>query len=357
MKKTLFFMLLLAFSCQQKTQIAWQEGTWTDLQDDGKLVMIDFWGTTCNPCHRLFNETFVDPDIVAFANTHFHAYKIDAWLPENTEVKKSFQIRGVPTLVFMTTQGQEIDRVVGFRPADQMLKEWQRIVDGVDPYPALKQGVESDPENAEKIVALAQKLNGMRPKGDAETMNAWSMLREVAPDTSQDYQLAVTQLAIHNMWQKNDPAGLEKKVNLTDSYDNQKMLLKALIQFFREQSDSVQEAAVQKQLAELYIAHQSEMDAKMFASFMNSYAWRMTQLELYLSDALKKIELGLSVLPADTESDMRAGQIDTKAEVLWKLGRSDEAISTIEESIALDPESKYFQNQKEKFFTQKELYQ
>ena len=40
---------------------------------------------------------------------------------------------------------------------------------------------------------------------------------------------------------------------------------------------------------------------------------------------------------------------DTKAEILWKLGETNKAIIIINESIDLEPENQYYQNQKNKF--------
>ena len=41
--------------------------------------------------------------------------------------------------------------------------------------------------------------------------------------------------------------------------------------------------------------------------------------------------------------------MDTKAEVLWKLGRVDEAIEVINECIQGNPEYQHYQDQKAKF--------
>ena len=49
----------------------------------------------------------------------------------------------------------------------------------------------------------------------------------------------------------------------------------------------------------------------------------------------------------------QAGIIDTEAEVLWKLKRYDEAIAAIDRSLAIDPESQYYKDQKKKFIESK----
>ena len=81
--------------------------------------------------------------------------------------------------------------------------------------------------------------------------------------------------------------------------------------------------------------------------FLNQFSWRMTELDLNLDLALTKINYALNII--DQDANGIANIIDTKAEVLWKLGKLDAAIKAIEEAILLDPTNDYYLNQKEKF--------
>jgi tetratricopeptide (TPR) repeat protein len=82
-------------------------------------------------------------------------------------------------------------------------------------------------------------------------------------------------------------------------------------------------------------------------SALNAFAWRMTELETQLDEALVKVRHAVSLL-AD-KPDTQANIIDTEAEVLWKLGRIDEAVEAIEKAIKISPDYQYFQDQKTKF--------
>ena len=83
-------------------------------------------------------------------------------------------------------------------------------------------------------------------------------------------------------------------------------------------------------------------------SFYNSFAWRMSQLELNLDKALEKIQIAIQLV-ADDDSSILAGYMDTKAEILWKMGNVDQAVEVIDKCIALQPDYKYFKDQKAKF--------
>ena len=63
---------------------------------------------------------------------------------------------------------------------------------------------------------------------------------------------------------------------------------------------------------------------------LNSYAWRMAEIETNMEDALQKVKRAVQLAAVDPQR--QANIIDTEAEVLWKLKRFDEAIEAIEGS-------------------------
>tara|TARA_B100001029_G_C15053313_1_gene452431 strand:+ start:1746 stop:2213 length:468 start_codon:yes stop_codon:yes gene_type:complete len=84
---------------------------------------------------------------------------------------------------------------------------------------------------------------------------------------------------------------------------------------------------------------------------LNSYAWRMAEIETNLEDALDKVRRAI-MLTADNPKQ-QANIIDTEAEVLWKMKRYDDAIESINKAISIDPNSEYFKDQKIKFIDSK----
>ena len=74
---------------------------------------------------------------------------------------------------------------------------------------------------------------------------------------------------------------------------------------------------------------------------------KMTELEKNLDKALEKINHAINI--ADENTNGIANINDTKAEVLWKLGKNEMAIEAIEEAILLEPDNSYYQKQKNKF--------
>ena len=66
-----------------------------------------------------------------------------------------------------------------------------------------------------------------------------------------------------------------------------------------------------------------------------------------LEDALQKVDIALIL--TGQEHKGYANILDTKAEVLWKMGNIKDAVLIIEEALKIDSDSEYYQSQKEKF--------
>ena len=73
----------------------------------------------------------------------------------------------------------------------------------------------------------------------------------------------------------------------------------------------------------------------------------MAELNKNLENALEKVTIALELLN-DSDSQY-ANILDTKAEILWKMGDSQEAILIINQALKLNPQNVYYNEQKSKF--------
>ncbi len=84
--------------------------------------------------------------------------RVDGGTMPGSDVAKQFGINGFPTLVVVDGEGQEIDRIVGYRPPDGFTKEIERILSGEDTLPSLRKAADADPENLKAAFSLTKKL-------------------------------------------------------------------------------------------------------------------------------------------------------------------------------------------------------
>ncbi len=94
---------------------------------EAKPVFIDFYADWCAPCKELDRQTFAAPEVVA-RSKGFFMLKVDltsADNPQTESLRKKYQARGVPTLVFLGPDGQEIPnlRGTGFETKEVFIKK------------------------------------------------------------------------------------------------------------------------------------------------------------------------------------------------------------------------------------------
>lgn len=97
----------------------------------GKPVVIDFAADWCLPCKELDAKTFTDPRVIAELD-RFVRVKADLTMAEDANTQKltkQYAIVGVPMIVFLDSQGQEVAdaRLFGFEPPDKFLQRPKQV--------------------------------------------------------------------------------------------------------------------------------------------------------------------------------------------------------------------------------------
>lgn len=110
--------------------IAWRpysEEALAEASAAGRPVFIDSFADWCIPCKELDKLTFSRPEVIA-ASRDFAMLKADLTVAGDEKVKafhRKYDIRGVPTLLFLKPDGSEIAelRITGFEPAEVFLEK------------------------------------------------------------------------------------------------------------------------------------------------------------------------------------------------------------------------------------------
>jgi thioredoxin:protein disulfide reductase len=123
---------VMVFQNLQKPGIEWQSYSQARLEqaaNNNQAVILDFYADWCIPCLELDQITFTDPAVID-ATSGFMRLKVDLTQfdsPESEALRREYQIAGVPTIVFLNADGDEVRdaRVVGFMRAEEFLRRVQ----------------------------------------------------------------------------------------------------------------------------------------------------------------------------------------------------------------------------------------
>jgi len=110
--------------------LAWRSFSTEEIRGAGGPAIVDFSADWCLPCRELDEKTFSDPRVRAAMSrrTLFKADLTKAGSPESVALAEKYSILGVPTLVFLDSNGKERTelRLVGFEPADRFLERLEK---------------------------------------------------------------------------------------------------------------------------------------------------------------------------------------------------------------------------------------
>jgi len=126
------------------------------------LVFVEFNTEWCSWCRRFETETLTDC-AVREELAEFVAIQLDAE-GEGAEAAQRLAIDNYPTVVFLDSSGDEVERIVGYLPPEKFVKEVRRIRKG-DTLLACLEELEGDPSNTD---AIQRAVEGLLERGDPE---------------------------------------------------------------------------------------------------------------------------------------------------------------------------------------------
>lgn len=91
-----------------------------------KPVVLDFYADWCVPCHDMERTTYADPKVVAALEpfVRVKADLTDMRTPENEALIEEFELDGLPAVLFLDREGEEIReaRIFGYASAEDVIR-------------------------------------------------------------------------------------------------------------------------------------------------------------------------------------------------------------------------------------------
>lgn len=78
-----------------------------------KMVFIDCYTSWCGPCKMLAAKVFPQKKVGDYFNKEFVSVKVDMEKGEGVDLKKRFEVKAFPTMLFLDCDGKVINRIVG----------------------------------------------------------------------------------------------------------------------------------------------------------------------------------------------------------------------------------------------------
>jgi thiol:disulfide interchange protein DsbD len=94
-------------------------------QSTESLVLLEFHADWCGRCRDFEQETWSDPAVIEMVNDEFICIKIDVDL--NSTLRNQYHVTSLPTVIVLTSSGDEIDRI-GYVTSSEFLDFLTQII-------------------------------------------------------------------------------------------------------------------------------------------------------------------------------------------------------------------------------------
>ena len=289
---------------------------------------------------RLDADTFTNKEVQTFSKNNFVSLKMNANDVIGNELFKKYNCKGVPHLLFIESNGNEIDRMIGYHDPRDYLKKIKNITQGKNTLTDYLNQYNGGNSSIEIIAYLAEKYEDRGEILKAEEY--YKLLINNFPNDTSKFSLKADFYIAFSSFINGNTEALNTYIDQNAKSEYAMQALWKQIRHYNTNNDI--ERLINTYNKSFYLFPNDP-------SFLNSYAWRMSELEYNLEDALLKVRLAVKLSENNTNS--QAGIIDTEAEVLWKLKRYDDAIEAIDRAISIDPQNQYYRDQKQKFLQSK----
>ena len=249
---------------------------------------------------------------------HFVSIKINAVKGEGKALTEKYGVRGFPTLLLVDPKGEEVDRIVGYRPPDKFIAALKPILAG-NSFAALRKKTEANPDDLETALAYAKKLEERRKSEAAE-----AIYRRVADSEKAPAALRVVargRLAIleYTRSRGKNVAALEKFFEENKSSGVAVESARMLFSFYQRQKKN--ERAVE--IGDYLLGNGLDRDSR----FLNNYAWFLATHDLHLKRALKLAKKAVKLSPKAPHI------LDTLAESYHRNGKHRKAVKTQKKAL------------------------
>ena len=303
-----------------------------------RWLLVDVYATWCGPCHEMDDKVYARDEVTRAVTSAFVPLKRDGEAGEGAELAKRFHVVGYPTLLVIDAKsGAEVDRLMGFVAARELVDTLQKFRDGTGTLGELEKKLAAAPSDDALRLEVGTR-HAMR--GDERAVaELEAVIKNDGDDHARRAAPALLTLGKY-YWLR----GLK-------DYARAETALRELERRF-PQTEAASEAPYN--LAIVY--HSTGRDAEARAVLdrwiaaaqsdnarYNTYAWFSYKNDF---DRARGIEVALAGLKHDPKDH---GLWDTLAELYFATGKAAEARDAEQHALSVKPKDNYYEAQLRRF--------
>ena len=136
---------------------------------EDRMVMVDVYSTHCGQCGELDEQVWDTPDGAALGQDLI-ALRIESGAPTSATLQKRYPILGLPAILFLRPDGEELGRIVGYRSPADFLDQANNLKSGIDPLPAAEADLAAHPNSLPVLAEVMELYLYQKRQDDAKKL-------------------------------------------------------------------------------------------------------------------------------------------------------------------------------------------
>lgn len=154
----LFFSLMLQSQAGETKDRVFIKNAARTAAKEHKLLAIEFWSPSCNPCIGLKRDIFENIMQVGFVRKYFHLVQVSPADSIHNSLWNYFHLEYQSSVIYLDKNGNEIDRTVGYNgDRDDYMSLMKDIADGRNRYKDVVKKYRRDTLNVLNCCLMARK--------------------------------------------------------------------------------------------------------------------------------------------------------------------------------------------------------
>lgn len=183
----------------------------------GRMVMLDIRADHCGQCKVMEKEFWETAAGAAFAEGMI-PLKYESGSPDGIEAHRRYPITGLPVVIFIRSDGSEVDRVVGYDSQEEWLEEAEPLKEGIDPLPGMEAALAAHSDSVQLMLPVLERYLYRYREVEARKLLD-RMLQHDPGNRTGMVEMAIVKLAKHaNLVQNDSKASMDLWRMLLDRF-------------------------------------------------------------------------------------------------------------------------------------------
>ncbi len=143
--------LFSIINAEEDKGIKFEHSTWNEIlakaSKEQKLIFLDAFADWCGPCKWMAKNVFTNDTVAQFFNENFINAKIDMEKGEGVAIAQKYGVRAYPTFLYINGNGELIHRTCGSCPPQDFLGLAKDALNPEKQLTTIKKNFEADPGN------------------------------------------------------------------------------------------------------------------------------------------------------------------------------------------------------------------